>query len=175
MEFNNETIKPGMKVKLKNKRGFIWRTDGKMDYLKGAVIKVKEAYPNFFEVEQRNGRGTWALDYDDIENIVYDHFTKADLQEGDIVTDRKGDKSIYCETAKENFFKGYTAEIDYFDNNLKDKDGEIEYDIVKVERPVKLETIWERQENETVEMTVEELEEKLGIEKGKLRVKGVQD
>ena len=171
MKFSKENIRAGMKVKLKNKRGFIWRKDGEMDYLKGAVIKVKEAYSNLFEVEKRNGYGTWTLDYDDIENIVYDNFIKEDLQEGDIVTDREGCTSTYCDGE----LMGSTVNIDALDNNLKDEDGYIKNDIIKVERPAKLETIWERQEIETIEMTVEELEEKLGIEKGKLRVKGVKD
>ena len=175
MKFNKETIKSGMKVKIKNRRGSIWRTDGEMDYLKGAIVEIKEAHSSLFEVEKRNGCGTWTLDYDDIENIVYDHFTKEDLQEGDIVTDRKGDKSIYCEKDREKYFIGDTADFRYFDEVLKDKDGEFEFDIVRVDRPVKFETIFERPESEIVEMTIEELEEELGIEKGKLRVKGVKE
>ncbi len=169
MEFSKENIRPGMKVKIKNRHGDSWDACGEMDYLKGTIIEVNKVLEDCFYVKNKNEDDIWILKYDDIENIV---FTKEDLQEGDIVTDRKGDKSIYCEKDGEKYFIGDTADFRYFDNDLKDKDGEIEFDIVKVERPVKLETIWERQENETVEMTVEELEEKLGIEKGKLRVKG---
>ncbi len=168
MEFSKENIKPGMKVKIKNRRGEGWNYFGEMDYLMGTIVKVQDIFTNGFYVKRKYGDNVWFLNYDDIENIVYDHFTKAYLQEGDIVTDGEGDISVY----HNGRLIGNTVGLYGLDDNLKDGDGCSQNDIVKVERPVKLETIWERQESETVEMTVEELEEKLGIEKGKLRVRG---
>lgn len=171
MDFNEENIKIGMKVKIKNRRGCGWNANGEMDYLMGKIVKVQDVFTNGFYVKRKYGDNVWFLGYDDIENIAYGNFTKENLQDGDIVTDRVGDISMYYNGE----LIGNTVGLYGLDDNLKDDDGCSQNDIVKVERPVKLETIWERQENETVEMTVEELEEKLGIEKGKLRVKGAEN
>ncbi len=94
-------------------------------------------------------------------------FTKSDLKDGDICTLRNGDKDKYLD---ENFLN---YDIDNYNEDLTDVDSEKEYDIVKVERPLKIETVFEREE--PTEMTIEEIEEKLGLEKGALRVKGVNE
>ena len=80
-------------------------------------------------------------------------FTKSDLQDGDIVTYRDGRKRIkkgdrFVDSKKISTFM---LLCDYT-NDLKDNLGDTEYDIVKVERPVKYETVYERTEEEKKEI-----------------------
>ena len=102
----------------------------------------------------------WSISTDMIELVDTSKFTKSDLQEGDIVTDREGCKSLYSN----GNFVGKTLNIKWFTDDLKDIDGESDNDIVKVERPIKLETVFERKEPEVIEMTVEEISRALGHE-----------
>ena len=102
----------------------------------------------------------WTISTDMIELVDTSKFTKSDLQEGDIVTDREGCKSLYSN----GNFVGKTLSIKWLTDDLKDIDGESDNDIVKVERPIKLETVFERKEPEVIEMTVEEISRALGHE-----------
>lgn len=102
----------------------------------------------------------WTISTDMIELVDTSKFTKSDLQEGDIVTDREGCKSLYSN----GNFVGKTLNIKWLTDDLKDIDGESDNDIVKVERPIKLETVFERKEPEVIEMTVEEISRALGHE-----------
>ena len=95
----------------------------------------------------------------ELELVDTSNFTKSDLQEGDIVTDREGDKSIYHDEE----LIGDTDIIDHFNDDLKSRSGNDDYDIVKVERPIKMETVFE-EEPEVREMTVEEISKALGYE-----------
>lgn len=76
--------------------------------------------------------------------LVEKQFTKSDLKDGDIVTDREGKKR----TVSKGFIVDNFGAISltYFSEDLKDKDGLKEHDIVKVERPTQYETIFERKE-----------------------------
>lgn len=85
------------------------------------------------------------------DELISVKFEKCDLQNGDILTDREGDKSIYYKGE----LHGETLPLSYFTEDLKDEDGDTENDIIKIERPVKFETVFER--NEVKEMTMEEL------------------
>lgn len=80
---------------------------------------------------------------DELE-LVEVQFTKSDLKDGDIVTYRNGLKKIVSgdKLCGNDLF----APLRYYTEDLKDVDGEEEYDIVKVERPVKYETLFERKE-----------------------------
>lgn len=100
----------------------------------------------------------WTISTDMIELVDTSKFTKSDLQEGDIVTDREGCKSLYSN----GNFVGKTLNIKLLTDDLKDIDGESYNDIVKVERPIKYETVFERKE--VREMTVEEISKALGFE-----------
>ena len=105
----------------------------------------------------------WTISTDMIELVNTSNFTKSDLQNGDIVTDREGAMSVYCESEKELY--GETLYLKYLTEDLKDKDGESKNDIVKVERPIKYETVFERKKDPKVrEMTVEEISKELGYE-----------
>lgn len=92
-------------------------------------------------------------------------FTKSDLKNGDILTDRDDLKSVYSEGK----IYGETVGIDSLNEDLTYAGSFRENDIVKVERPVKYETIFEREE-ESVELTINEIKEKFGI-KGILKIK----
>lgn len=90
-------------------------------------------------------------------------FKKSDLLDGDIVTQRNGNKKIYC-IDRDGFVgindKSYLYHGNYTEN-LLDKDGDEIYDIMKVERPAKYETVFIR-DTEVKEMTIAEIEKELG-------------
>lgn len=92
---------------------------------------------------------------------------KEQLENGDIVTLRNGDKLIYCD---DNFTDMYPSNdnhlCDEYDlqNDMKMKDRDCkESDIMKVERPISFVTVFSRDEK-VKEMTVEEISEALGYE-----------
>lgn len=101
----------------------------------------------------------WSFSTDMLEPAS---FEKCDLQNGDILTDREGYISVY----QDGELYGETIEFDGLENDLtanckfyNEKD-----DIVKVERPIKFETVFERKEEEVKEMTMEELCEHFGCQ-----------
>ena len=97
----------------------------------------------------------------ELELVDTSKFTKSDLQEGDIVTDRESNKSIFLDGE----LCGFTIDLDGLTDELKDDKNYSEYDIVKVERPIIVETVFERkEESEVREMTVEEISRVLGYE-----------
>ena len=82
---------------------------------------------------------------DELE-LVTTTFKKSDLQDDDIVTYRDG---IRRRVRKNKLLNedGYSGNrLENYNNDLKDKDGERNLDIVKVERPTKYETVFERKE-----------------------------
>ena len=103
-----------------------------------------------------------------LERIIKD---KKDLEEGDIVTLRNGDRLIYapdnfCDFAdlSENNCNSLTDLTDLKDDLTFDGiDRDRNNDIVKVERPVSYYTAFER-EDKAREMTVEEISKELGYE-----------
>ena len=99
--------------------------------------------------------------------------TKKDLKDGDIVTLRNGDRLILCD---ENFIDlsdenhNWISDLDCLNNDLTYyNENDEENDVIKVERPVKYETVFEREE--VKELTVDEISEKLGY---KVKVVGVE-
>lgn len=97
---------------------------------------------NFYEFKENP---YWCITQDEIELIKQEKFTKSDLKDGDIVTYRnenqrtlKGDILIDQEGFRVGTLKSY-------DDNLKHINV-TENDIIKVERPVKYETVFERKE-----------------------------
>lgn len=72
-------------------------------------------------------------------------FTKSDLKDGDIVTYRNGTRRR-VRNNKLLDEDGYSGNrLENYNNNLKDKDGGHNLDIIKVERPT-YETVFERKE-----------------------------
>lgn len=80
---------------------------------------------------------------DELE-LVEVQFTKSDLKDGDIVTYRNGLKKIV--SGDKLYGNDLFTSLRYYPEDLKDVDGEEKNDIVKVERPVKYETLFERKE-----------------------------
>lgn len=76
--------------------------------------------------------------------LVEKQFTKSDLKDGDIVTYRNGLKKIV--SGDKLYGNDLFTSLRYYPEDLKDVDGEEKNDIVKVERPVKYETVFEREE-----------------------------
>lgn len=103
----------------------------------------------------------WAWNEEMFEGLV--PFTKSDLKEGDIVATREGKKDIF----HDGDFTEY--DIDCYNEDLTDVDSDKEYDIVRVERPTKIQTVFEREE-EPIELTISEIKEKFGIT-GLLKIK----
>lgn len=74
-------------------------------------------------------------------------FTKSDLKDGDIVTYRNGEKRIVENINLIDETGEIAHRLDYYTNELKvDSRCCSNLDIVKVERPVKYETVYERKE-----------------------------
>ena len=93
-----------------------------------------------------NERRTGYVDEEHIEKV---EFTKDDLQDGDIVIYRNGEKAVVGRRKKEfksleysrvMYFEKYDNELGFRKICKADK----EYDIIKVERPVQYETVFER-------------------------------
>lgn len=114
----------------------------------GYNIKLKDLPENWFD--------KWELDLVDRPK-----FTKSDLQDGDVLTDREGYKALYYDDS----LWGGTLCVDTLTDDLKDPNGYSDNDIVKVERPIKMEIVFERKEESKIrEMTVEEISKELGYE-----------
>ena len=131
-----------------------------MEKFKGKIVTINHITNEKYCIMEDKNKYSWT---DEMFEGLY-QFTKSDLRRGDIVIDEEGNTSVF--DGEELI--GATADIDYLDEFLEsDSEG---CSIVKVERPVKLETIWVRN-NELTEMTIEEIENKLGLASGSLRIK----
>ena len=161
-----------------NSRG---KGDGTVIALDGENIGVE--YDKYFDGHScssaRNGRSGkngycwWELE-EDIEKIGGNKMTKKDLKNGDIVTLRNGDKLVLCDKRFSDLtgdYSNHLCDLDELKDDLTYKawDGDSSNDIVKVERPVKYETVFEREEAK--ELTVDEISEKLGY---KVKVVGLK-
>lgn len=113
----------------------------------GEIVKIEEISDRDYTCSSLKENELWWMGEDEFTKVK---FTKLDLKDGDIVTDRKGLKKIVSGDklyGKDKLYGNYLfAPLRYYTEDLKDVDGEEEYDIVKVERPVKYETLFERKE-----------------------------
>ncbi len=84
---------------------------------------------------------------DELEIVKEKQFTKSDLKDGDIVTYRYGDRrTLIKETFECNDFGKSTSVLEHYNEDLTMKNGNKKMDIIKVERPVQYETVFERKE-----------------------------
>lgn len=84
--------------------------------------------------------------FGDNELELVNKFTKADLKDGDIVTYRNGDKRTVIAKKLINSGGYIVKKLDDYTDELKDTISGINLDIVKIERPIKYETLFERKE-----------------------------
>ena len=82
---------------------------------------------------------------DELE-LVEVQFTKSELKDGDIVTYRNGDKRTVIAGNLINSNGYISKKLNQYTNELKDTVIGESLDIIKVERPVKYETVFEREE-----------------------------
>ena len=107
----------------------------------GETVKIEEISDRDYKCSSLKENELWWMGEDEFTKVK---FTKLDLKDGDIVTYRKGLKKIV--SGDKLYGNDLFAPLRYYTEDLKDVDGEEEYDIVKVERPVKYETVFEREE-----------------------------
>ena len=105
----------------------------------GEIVKIEEISDRDYKCSSLEKNELWWMGEDE-----FTKFTNADLKDGDIATDREGKKRTVSKGFLVDNFGAIS--LTYFTEDLKDVDGEEEYDIVKVERPVKYETVFERKE-----------------------------
>lgn len=77
-----------------------------------------------------------AFSEDEIELVRKERFTKADLKDGDKCTLKNG-QVVFVDKTSDYGFSNINKELKYFNDDVS---------IVKVERPVKYETVFERKE-----------------------------
>lgn len=92
-------------------------------------------------------------------------FTKADLRDGDICTLGNGEREMYKANEGVGILRNRYIKDDLTNSGIAGST----LDIVKVERPTQFVTMYERKESVT--MTIEEIEEKLGLASGTLKIK----
>lgn len=107
----------------------------------GEIVKIEEIDDKNYKCSSLKKYELWWMREDEFVKVK---FTKLDLKDGDIVTYRDGRKKIVFE---DKFYgSNHFVLLKYYTEDLKDIDGEEENDIIKVERPVKYETVFERKE-----------------------------
>ena len=105
------------------------------------IVKIEEIDDRNYKCSSLKKDELWWMREDEFVKVK---FTKADLKDGDIATDREGKKRTVSKGFLVDNFGAIS--LTYFTEDMKDIDGEEEYDIVEVERPVKYETVFERKE-----------------------------
>lgn len=104
------------------------------------------------EIDERNGKYPYVLRgteeyFGEMElELLERQFTKSDLKDGDIVTYRNGDKRTVVDGNLMNSCGYILKKLSQYTNELKDTVIGKSLDIVKVERPIKYETVFERKE-----------------------------
>lgn len=118
----------------------------------------EELVGNIYTVESIGTESDTGLKYVSLEETGYvpylfncelvnkKQFTKSDLKDGDIVTYRNGDKRTVIAGNLINSNGYISKKLNQYTNELKDTVIGESLDIIKVERPVKYETVFEREE-----------------------------
>lgn len=119
------------------------------------VLNMEKYKGKIAEIQRISTEGNYNLDIDNMEWYWSDdmlepyetkesNFNKLDLKNGDIVTKRNGEKRTLVGKYLHNVKRA--SPLTYYTEDLKDAGGLKEHDIIKVERPVKYETVFERKE-----------------------------
>lgn len=110
----------------------------------GEVIKIKEVNRESYTCSSLERNNIWWLRDDEVAEVK---FTKSDLKDGDIVTYRDGQKRTVFYNKLINESGLSTQYLTSYNESLKKTElQKSQTDIVKVERPVKYETVFERNE-----------------------------
>lgn len=109
----------------------------------GEIVKIKEINCEDYMCSSLERNNIWWLRDDEVAEVK---FTKSDLKDGDIVTYRNGDKRTVIAGNLINSNGYISKKLNQYTNELKDTVTGESLDIIKVERPVKYETVFERKE-----------------------------
>lgn len=110
----------------------------------GEVIKIKEVNREGYMCSSLERNNIWWLRDDEVAEVK---FTKSDLKDGDIVTYRDGQKrTVFCNKLINESGLSTQYLTSYNESLKKTELQKSQTDIVKVERPVKYETVFERKE-----------------------------
>lgn len=118
--------------------------------ISGVNCKNLNKVSTITEIDERNGQYPYVLRgtaeyFGEMElELLERQFTKSDLKDGDIVTQRNGLKKMVFENKL--YGSNHFVSLTYYTEDLKDANGDEEYDIIKIERPGKYNTIFERKE-----------------------------
>lgn len=107
----------------------------------GEIVKIEEISDRDYKCSSLEKNELWWMGEDE---FVEWKFTKSDLKDGDIVTQRNGLKKMVFENKL--YGSNHFVSLTYYTEDLKDANGDEEYDIIKIERPGKYNTIFERKE-----------------------------
>lgn len=107
----------------------------------GEIVKIEEVSDRDYKCSSLEKNELWWMGEDE---FVEWKFTKSDLKDGDIVTQRNGLKKMVFENKL--YGSNHFVSLTYYTEDLKDANGDEEYDIIKIERPRKYNTIFERKE-----------------------------
>lgn len=129
-----------MKFKVRDKVKVIAKKHGH-GFNIGEIVKIEEISDRDYKCSSLEKNELWWMAEDEFTKVK---FIKSDLKDGDIVTYRNGLKKIV--SGDKSYGNDLFTSLRYYPEDLKDVDGEEKNDIVKVERPVKYETVFEREE-----------------------------
>ena len=107
----------------------------------GEIVRIEEVSDIDYKCSSLKKNEFWWMGEDE---FVEWKFTKSDLKDGDIVTQRNGLKKMVFENKL--YGSNHFVSLTYYTEDLKDANGDEEYDIIKIERPGKYNTIFERKE-----------------------------
>lgn len=136
-----------MKFKVGDRVKFIGKTTNHKSYGNDLEADIKK-YNNVFTIAYISGgyaefeeNRCWSIQENEIELVQEKQFHKADLKDGDKCTLKNGEIVYFntnCKRATRYIFENLDANLKY---NIND-----DVSIVKVERPIKHETVFERKE-----------------------------
>lgn len=99
----------------------------------GEIVKIEHTSEYGYTCKSLKNNNYWNLRDDEIVKVK---FTKADLKDGDKCTLRNG-QVVFVDKTSQYCFENIDEQLKYFNDDVS---------IVKVERPVKYETLFERKE-----------------------------
>lgn len=112
-------------------------------YTIGYIDNIGDGIP--YQIKEN---GEWFKE-DELEFVKTVHFTKSDLKDKDVITFRNNRQGIVLNQGKTiRSMKGLTYSLEYYNENLVRQTEKScnSLDIIKVKRPVKYETVYERKE-----------------------------